>query len=407
MSLPKDTRDKIPEAEEQHKPTTTESQSITHFPSSAASSYPKISEESDELSTNQNTLPPPYSPSAEADISLSIPTKVTGTSSGDTKIYIGDYSLPSSDLTPQNYATSTTITTQPSPIQYPSISSADLRNHQHGVSSRNLLCSESVPLRFCKICQEPEQPELLESSQDNTDNSLQLSYAKDRLISPCKCKGSLQYVHLSCLNEWRSTTLRQDASYRCEVCKYEYKFYRPKLAKVLESAIFLHTTTFIIFLLVIYGISWIIRVIDRNLINKHSPPPDSTAPGGWIYTNILGVEALHLIIGAVMISFVGVCFLMINSCINGYKSTRDDYCRCGGYECMECGGCYWFGGCGGGYGAGECGGFVVVLFIIIITMVFAVGIFGALSAGYLLIQKVSSIYLDRIKEVILEVKKDQ
>jgi NAD-dependent DNA ligase len=24
-----------------------------------------------------------------------------------------------------------------------------------------------------------------------------------RLISPCKCKGTIKYVHIECLNEWR------------------------------------------------------------------------------------------------------------------------------------------------------------------------------------------------------------
>jgi hypothetical protein len=37
----------------------------------------------------------------------------------------------------------------------------------------------------CKICLGGEEPEL------------------GRLISPCKCKGTIKYVHLECLNQWR------------------------------------------------------------------------------------------------------------------------------------------------------------------------------------------------------------
>jgi len=41
--------------------------------------------------------------------------------------------------------------------------------------------------RQCKICLggEEEEDEL------------------GRLISPCKCKGTIKYVHLECLNRWR------------------------------------------------------------------------------------------------------------------------------------------------------------------------------------------------------------
>lgn len=29
-----------------------------------------------------------------------------------------------------------------------------------------------------------------------------------RLISPCKCKGTIKYVHIECLNEWRKVPAR-------------------------------------------------------------------------------------------------------------------------------------------------------------------------------------------------------
>ncbi|CAG8556672.1 2896_t:CDS:1 [Acaulospora morrowiae] len=321
----------------------------------------ELAKENNESSMHPNAPPPPYS---------------------------------SSQYSPSQDYTSITITTQPLPIQYPSITSVNSRTQRDTSTSSRDFLQNSVPLKFCKICQEPE---LLDTSHDENEN-LHLPYTKDRLISPCKCKGSLEYVHLSCLNKWRNNPVRHDASYRCEVCKYEYKFYRPRLAKIVESPLFLHTMTATVFILVIYGISWIVKAIDMHIRDKNKPPSDSNA---WTHTNILGVEALHLIIGISIMSLIGVCFLIINSCINGINSTRHEYCICGGYG-TECSGCYWCIGCNGGDG----GGFVVVLFFLIIISIFVIGIFGALSAGYLLIQKLSMIYLDRVKEKILEVKKD-
>jgi len=52
----------------------------------------------------------------------------------------------------------------------------------------------------CYICYQSERPD-------------------DPLKSPCKCKGSMQYVHESCLAKWLQTT----NSRRCRHCHYEYR----------------------------------------------------------------------------------------------------------------------------------------------------------------------------------------
>ncbi|XP_053989975.1 E3 ubiquitin-protein ligase MARCHF3-like [Hylaeus volcanicus] len=42
--------------------------------------------------------------------------------------------------------------------------------------------------------------------------------SKEPLISPCRCKGTLAYVHLACLERWLNETCR---SY-CELCRYRF-----------------------------------------------------------------------------------------------------------------------------------------------------------------------------------------
>ncbi|KAG5325751.1 MARH3 ligase, partial [Pseudoatta argentina] len=42
--------------------------------------------------------------------------------------------------------------------------------------------------------------------------------AKEPLISPCRCKGTLAYVHLSCLERW----LNQSCRTYCELCRYYF-----------------------------------------------------------------------------------------------------------------------------------------------------------------------------------------
>ncbi|OQS54216.1 SUD1 [Ecytonucleospora hepatopenaei] len=42
----------------------------------------------------------------------------------------------------------------------------------------------------------------------------------DKLIRPCKCKGSMKYIHSLCLEEWLSS----ESVSSCEICKHSYLF---------------------------------------------------------------------------------------------------------------------------------------------------------------------------------------
>lgn len=43
---------------------------------------------------------------------------------------------------------------------------------------------------------------------------------KDKLIAPCDCKGSLQYVHRECQDKWFERSF--EAKRRCQVCGHIY-----------------------------------------------------------------------------------------------------------------------------------------------------------------------------------------
>lgn len=55
--------------------------------------------------------------------------------------------------------------------------------------------------------------------------------SRERLISPCHCKGSLAYVHLSCLERWLNQAGRSD----CELCMYKYEAIQTMRYNCLES----------------------------------------------------------------------------------------------------------------------------------------------------------------------------
>ncbi|XP_063834161.1 E3 ubiquitin-protein ligase MARCHF8-like isoform X2 [Ostrinia nubilalis] len=58
-----------------------------------------------------------------------------------------------------------------------------------------------------------------------------MTRGRERLISPCNCKGSLANVHLSCLERW----LNQVGRNHCELCGYSYPAIRTPRYTVLQA----------------------------------------------------------------------------------------------------------------------------------------------------------------------------
>ena len=42
----------------------------------------------------------------------------------------------------------------------------------------------------------------------------------DKLVTPCRCKGSSKYIHKECLRTWLISQMKERLEGRCEVCKY-------------------------------------------------------------------------------------------------------------------------------------------------------------------------------------------
>jgi hypothetical protein len=79
--------------------------------------------------------------------------------------------------------------------------------------------TNSLPSKQCRIC--------LAGSEE--EDSL------GRLISPCKCKGTMKYVHLTCLQEWRRVSGKKESYYQCDQCKYKYRLSRMRFAEWLKA----------------------------------------------------------------------------------------------------------------------------------------------------------------------------
>lgn len=103
--------------------------------------------------------------------------------------------------------------------------------------------SEDVPIpKTCRIC-------LCDDiSQGNP------------LISPCKCKGTMKYVHLKCLEEWRRVSGRNTSFYRCDQCHFNYRMSRISLYNILTHEIVISAVTILIFLILVIVCGYVGRM---------------------------------------------------------------------------------------------------------------------------------------------------
>ena len=93
----------------------------------------------------------------------------------------------------------------------------------------------------------------------------------DSLISPCKCKGTSKYIHMSCLSTWRHSNIDGDAYNKCMECNQEYiirKLYNDELR-------YLFTNNFTKLYTLLYCLTWVnalsiwsIETTDNYLLIK-------------------------------------------------------------------------------------------------------------------------------------------
>jgi len=116
--------------------------------------------------------------------------------------------------------------------------------------SQDSLNSNNIDNRVCRICFGGVN-DIIESG---------------KLISPCKCKGSMKYVHVNCLNEWRLASANNSSYYQCDQCKYKYHFQRTKLAKFISNKFSILLITIFVTYLYIFFTGFIIKplIILKN-----------------------------------------------------------------------------------------------------------------------------------------------
>lgn len=143
----------------------------------------------------------------------------------------------------------------PAPEQQPIHSVGNASYHSQAATP-----DEALQDKFCRIC------------HDSEDNG-----ADGRLFRPCRCSGTMAWVHVECLDKWRRASANSQSFYRCDQCHYEYQFGRAftayghgfgdkiTIAKLLSSRISIHLASVVVLLVVVFFAGFVGKAVGVSL----------------------------------------------------------------------------------------------------------------------------------------------
>ncbi|CAE6420913.1 unnamed protein product, partial [Rhizoctonia solani] len=142
---------------------------------------------------------------------------------------------------------------------------------RHSVSPPPLATSESAA---------PEQePELGTEARPPEEKQCRICLAGveeeaelGRLISPCLCRGSIRYVHVNCLKQWRTMSQSRSAFWSCPQCGFKYALARTRAVGLANSPVILSTASMVLFTVIVLLSSFLATyfVPDADALNE--PP---------------------------------------------------------------------------------------------------------------------------------------
>ncbi|SJX60295.1 uncharacterized protein SRS1_11609 [Sporisorium reilianum f. sp. reilianum] len=116
---------------------------------------------------------------------------------------------------------------------------------------------------ICRIC--------LESASSDSSGGESLG----RLLSPCRCKGTMKYVHATCLDQWRAASARSSSAVACDQCGAPYRFRKSKFVGLATSPTLLFIVSLFLFLLLI----WTVGVVATLFMDIYDRPAATKSPG--------------------------------------------------------------------------------------------------------------------------------
>ncbi|KDN49285.1 hypothetical protein RSAG8_01987, partial [Rhizoctonia solani AG-8 WAC10335] len=116
--------------------------------------------------------------------------------------------------------------------------------------------SASPPLATSESATPAQEPEPETKSPEEKQCRICLAGAEEetelgRLISPCLCRGSIRYVHVNCLKQWRTMSQSRGAFWSCPQCGFKYALARTRAVGLAKSPVILSTASMVLFTLIV------------------------------------------------------------------------------------------------------------------------------------------------------------
>ena len=153
----------------------------------------------------------------------------------------------------------------------------------------------STDFRTCRICLESDAP------------------ADDPLIAPCRCAGSMQWVHRKCLDEWRAQDQVPMAFTHCPQCKFQYHTELnegEQTLKWVKLSLFVARDTvglFVAVQVVLGGLAFLVHACDPAEKIASLYPPDWASRKSPVHLSIGPYYVTTCIAVLALLGFVGLC----------------------------------------------------------------------------------------------------
>lgn len=216
----------------------------------------------------------------------------------------------------------------------------------------------------------------------STDNYRGLFGAGHELISPCRCKGSQQFVHRSCLDQWRAVK-EGTAFSHCTTCKAQFHLLvdllEDDLGLRMKFWLFVSRDVFLIFAAiqaVIVSFAGVAFLLDRDgkFRNRFADWMLSKHPLPFYYC--VGVVLFFALVG-----LVG----LLSHCLSCNYRDNDPSClpepECS-YGCLDC------EISRSGSGSGDDDDWVCVVIVVVVLVFALLGIFYGFIAATMAFQKI-------------------
>ncbi|GBC01000.1 hypothetical protein RclHR1_04020026 [Rhizophagus clarus] len=173
----------------------------------------------------------------------------------------------------------------------------------------------------------PQEPNI-KSNDDNTSEDkmcrICFSGTEDesslgRLISPCLCKGTMRYVHVECLNQWRLRSQKKSSFFQCDECKYKYAFRRTTIAKFATNEFILTLVTLSFFVFCVFMGGFLAKFLLYLYPLSDDFEDDTDSDNGEplfkepiTIATIFTIDYLHVMLGIVLVGIVGFIQLLFS-----------------------------------------------------------------------------------------------